>query len=302
MSTQLGHPRGDYMFATQQSGTWDNTFSGIHVYRLDEAPAYPPDLATGTYRTPNGLTPPYPPNADSKWSSVDYYRYWGVFLTDWEATSPDYTVEYHYAGNPMVPDAESEQSSLGLARRDQYCDRTWADSEADLDTGANTLTKTGETGTEYILGGTDAPLYTDLVRFSATPCESGNCIRIRWETATEIDMVGFRLLRSDGSDGKYVPIPDSFTAAAAVTETGGAVYEYLDYGVDAEAAGKTDYILEAEDIYPSTENQRFGPISVAGKSLDLSDNGNGADHSTSSGFSEDDDTCFIRSIAAKSLF
>jgi len=98
------------MFATQYGGTWGGTFSGIQIYRVDASPVYPPDLWTTpippySYQTPNGLTPPFPPNAATNWSSIDYYRYWGVFVTDWATgvNEPIYDVIYNYNGNPSVP-------------------------------------------------------------------------------------------------------------------------------------------------------------------------------------------------------
>ena len=92
ISATIAHSDGDYFFASS-NGTWNNAFAGIHVYRVDGPPVYPPDI-TGPlpydpYVTPNGLTPP------AGWSSVDYYRYWGVFATDWTA-GLTYDVIYNY--------------------------------------------------------------------------------------------------------------------------------------------------------------------------------------------------------------
>jgi len=138
-SANLGHADGDSITASADTGTWNNTFSGLQIYRVDEAPVYPPDIATSPYAySPNGLTPPYTFGTPSeKWSSIDYYRYWGVFVTDW-TTTPTYQLVYNYSGNPSVP---VDETVLGLAKRDEYCDRTWADAAATLDTTANTLTK-----------------------------------------------------------------------------------------------------------------------------------------------------------------
>ncbi len=258
VSVQLTHPDGDYLFATQNTGTWTDTFSGIQLYRLDEAPVYPPDLwdfpnPPYSYQTPNGLTPP------TGWSSIDYYRYWGVFVTDWINTPKTYDVVYYYgtagSGNPSVP---QDDSVLGLAKRDDYCDPTWADSGATLNTGADTLTLTGEAGTEYVLGGDDAPLAITLASFTAKVVDG--CIEIFWETATEIGTLGFQLWRSTEKDGDYERVPGSFTRSAAVMEAMGAQYSFTD--CDAVLDGKTLYYykLEEIDVDNTKGNAFYGPM------------------------------------------
>jgi len=72
-------------------------------------------------------------------------RYWGVFAV---GTSPTYTVTYNYDGHPGI----SNEDDLELAYRGNHSVNAWADLDATLETGANTLTKTGESGTEYALG------------------------------------------------------------------------------------------------------------------------------------------------------
>ena len=253
-STNLAHPDGDDFTAAAFGGTWGTVNdSGIHVYRVDEAPVYPPDIGTVPYAFGSiGLTPP------PDWSSIDYYRYWGVFVTG--GVSPTYGVVYNYDGNPSVPATEADQSELGLAKRDHYCDRTWADAAATLDTTANTLTKTGETGTEYILGGKDAPLAIALASFYAEYDKISDCIQITWTTASEVDTLGFQLWRSDTKDGPYTLIDDSFIASKTVTGTSGAEYSYLDCDVDLYTYMTYYYKLEEIDIDNTQKNSVYGPI------------------------------------------
>ena len=268
VSAQLSHPDGDYMFGTANSDTtWTKDSSGLHIYRVDEAPVYLPDLWDSPdppygYVIPNGLTPPNTthssPSPTKNWSSIDYYRYWGVFVTDWDRNTspePEYDVTYYYDGNPMVP---IDDSNLGLARRDNFCDRSWDDPGATLDTGADTLFLAEETGTEYILGGTDDPLAIVLISFTAAI--NDRCIDIAWETATEVDTIGFQLWRSEEKNGTYTPIPESYTAAKAAVETAGAGYSFTDCHVVINDEVTYYYKLEEIGMDSTKDKQFHGPI------------------------------------------
>ncbi|RJP88876.1 MAG: DUF2341 domain-containing protein [Desulfobacteraceae bacterium] len=274
VTAQLTHSDGDYMDVTENTtngAIWNGPFSGLHIYRVDEAPVYPPDLWEDTYydyQTPNGLTPP------AGWSSIDYYRYWGVFVTDWDdvTNQPEYDVVYHYAGNPSVP---ADDSVVALARRPEYCFGTWTDSGYVLDSVINdTLTVTGDsqygpppTNPEYILGGKDAPLAITLASFAAEAHDG--CINVHWETATEIDTAGFYLWRSNQKDGVYTRIEDSFTRSEAKAETMGVAYKYMDCGVDEDAGGYY-YKLEEVDFDNAKDNPFYGPIGPVAQTVSAS--------------------------------
>jgi len=284
ISAQLAHPDGDYMFATEFLGTWNGTFSGLQIYRIDEAPVYPPDRWDDppySYATPNGLTPPYPPNAATNWSSIDYYRYWGVFATDWAtgAGEPTYDVIYHYGtvgnGNPNVPDdadpSDTTTPQIGLAKRDAYCDRSWEDSGAYWAFGTDQLELLGpgdvqsqngppKTNPEYVLGGINQPLAIALASFYAELEKDSDCIRITWKTATEVNTIGFQLWRSDTKEGPYTLVPGSFTASEAVSETRGAEYSHLDCDADLDTYMTYYYKLEEIDLDNTRDNPVYGPI------------------------------------------
>jgi hypothetical protein len=282
VSAQLAHSDGDYMFATEFVGTWTGTFSGLQIYRLDEAPVYPPDLWEDTYhdyKTPNGMTPPYdfattPPSWT--WSSVDYYRYWGVFATDWAtgASEPEYDVIYNYNGNPSVPataDGTAGNPELGLAYRPTYCFGTWTDSGANWAFGTLQLELLGaadaqsqngppKTNPEYVLAGINQPLAIALASFYAEFDRSSECIRITWETATEVDTIGFQIWRSDTKEGPYTLMPGSFIASQSVSETTGAQYSYSDCDADLDTYMTFYYKLEEIDMDLARDNPVYGPI------------------------------------------
>ena len=285
-SATVTHPDGDYFTATKFAGDWGTKFSGLHVYQVDGVPVYPPDISGplpyNPYVTPNGLTPPYdfsttPPSWS--WSSIDYTRYWGVFTTDWTTTNqPTYDVIYNYGtvgnGNPNVPDeadpSDPNDPQIGLAYRPTYCYGTWTDSNAYWAFGTRQLELLGanskqqsqnspsKTNPEYVLGGKNQPLAISLASFTATVADG--CIDIFWETATEVDTVGFQLWRSETKNGVYELVPYSYTRSKSVTETRGAAYAFTDCSVVLD--GTTDYYYKLEEIDTDNakENPFYGPI------------------------------------------
>ena len=122
-TTTISHTNGDGITATGTSGT----FTGIQAYRAD-------DNAFRTGATvPSGYT-------------ADPLRFWGVKVMG--TSTPTYTLVYNYSGNPGVTD----ENGLKLLKRADHSVAAWSDALATLDMGANTLTHTGATGTEYALG------------------------------------------------------------------------------------------------------------------------------------------------------
>ena len=307
-STPLAHGDGDYMFATANAasviaGGWSSTSSGIQVYRVDEAPVYPPDLWEDLYYdylTPNGLTPPAnltapalpPPN---NWSSIDYYRYWGVFLTDpasGGATEPFYDLMYYYDGdpvnlldgNPSVPDnadGTAGNPRIGLARRPDYCFGTWTDSIATWNVPSlrlelsNQEQNTPKTNPEYVLGGIDQPLAITLAAFTAMAAD--NCVNVEWETATEINTAGFHVWRSDNPLVGFVRATDDLIASKSVMETMGATYSFQDCGVDLKNGNTWYYILEEIEIDADGSGNMHGPIGPVSETISAAKSTGGAD-------------------------
>ncbi|MCK4790902.1 MAG: LamG domain-containing protein, partial [Desulfobacteraceae bacterium] len=161
-SASITHTNGDDITATGDGGT----VTGIQVYRVDAT-------SMRTDATKPGAV----------WN-MDSERYWGVFCV---GTSPTYTVTYNYDGHPSI----TTESDLGLAYRGDHSVNAWTDLDATLDQGANTLTKTGQSGTEYALGSPsgDNSLPVELSGFIAVS-EMGAVI-LRWTTESEIENLGF---------------------------------------------------------------------------------------------------------------
>ena len=156
-------------------------------------------------------------------------------------TDPTYTIVYNYDGHPGIQD----ENYLDLCYRHD-AGSAWQRAYADLDTEANTLTLTGQSGTEYILAGVDSPTLIELASFTAAVYPDR--VALDWETASEIDNAGFRLWRSESVNGDYARIDDEMIAAKG-DEVTGAAYSYED-SVDNGAK----YFYRLEDIDYSGES------------------------------------------------
>ncbi len=98
------------------------------------------------------------------------------------------------------------------------------------------------------------PTAVELVRFEAYP--AGSSIRLEWETASEIDNLGFHLHRSDAPQGDYLRLNEVLIPSQAPGSPLGATYAWLDQ--DVQPGVVYFYKLEAVDLYgQSTE---YGPV------------------------------------------
>ena len=161
----LSHSDGDALTATTTAGTID----GILIYRVD----------ANSVRS--GSTVPTGYNADP-------LRYWGVRVIG--SASPTYDAEYNYSNHPGL----GTEADLRLVKRNNISDPDWLDASATLDVGANTLTLTNQSGTEYALASTSAALPVELNSFSAKLVD--NEIHLKWQTETEVDNYGFEIERA----------------------------------------------------------------------------------------------------------
>jgi len=100
------------------------------------------------------------------------------------------------------------------------------------------------------------PQAVDVVSFTAMGRES--TIDLAWETATEIDNVGFNLLRAESPDGARTQINGEMIPAQALGSVSGASYTYVDSGV---AAGVT-YYYWLEDVAASGDRTLNGPVAA----------------------------------------
>ncbi len=98
----------------------------------------------------------------------------------------------------------------------------------------------------------DQPLAANLVSFTAE-AEDG-AVQVSWETASEIDTLGFTLYRSNEPDSQLSTLV--FVPSQSPGSTAGAAYTFVDTGV---VAGQTYwYWLESADLTGTTS--MYGPF------------------------------------------
>jgi hypothetical protein len=108
-------------------------------------------------------------------------------------------------------------------------------------------------GAGYWYGGTD-PTAVTLARFEATAAKGG--ILVEWETATEMDTLGFNLYRGEPAGGPYARLNEALIPSQSPGVPTGASYAWLDGGVEA---GFTYYYL-LEDVDVQGQAVRHGPV------------------------------------------
>lgn len=101
-----------------------------------------------------------------------------------------------------------------------------------------------------------APTAVELLRFEAAA--QGEAVLLAWETATELDNLGFNLYRSASPAGPWVLVNAALIPAQAPGAVFGAVYELLDTEVTPGAP--MYYRLEDVDIHGVSTFH--GPISI----------------------------------------
>lgn len=100
------------------------------------------------------------------------------------------------------------------------------------------------------------PTGVELSRFEAWA--DGAAIRVEWETASELDTLGFNLYRAESADGPWTQLNDALIPAQMPGSPVGAVYQVVDESVQP---GITYfYWLEDVDLYGVTS--LHGPISA----------------------------------------
>jgi len=93
-----------------------------------------------------------------------------------------------------------------------------------------------------------------LVSFVAYP--GNQQVILEWETATEADMLGFYIVRSEQPNGNYTRVsPFIFTQGTPIS---GLIYQYIDLNL---LNGQT-YYYKLEAVDNSYNSEFFGPVSA----------------------------------------
>jgi hypothetical protein len=102
-----------------------------------------------------------------------------------------------------------------------------------------------------------APTAVTLASFTA---EAGpGQIVLAWETATELDNLGFHLYRSDTAGGPYTQLNEVLIPSQAPGSLQGAEYVWEDQDVVAGAA----YYYKLESVDTRDRRTLYGPVSAS---------------------------------------
>jgi hypothetical protein len=104
--------------------------------------------------------------------------------------------------------------------------------------------------------GTNSPTAIDLASFTAAP--AGRSIQLQWETATELDNLGFNLYRAEAADGPWTKLNASLIPAQAPGSPVGATYTFEDANITRGAT----YYYRLEDLDVYGQSQFHGPVSA----------------------------------------
>jgi len=94
-----------------------------------------------------------------------------------------------------------------------------------------------------------------LNTFTADP--GNRKVTLRWNTASEIDNLGFNIYRSDAEDGEYVKVNAELIAAKG-SAAQGAEYQF----VDNDVKNRKTYFYKLEDIDINDISTFHGPVSA----------------------------------------
>ncbi|MBN1922612.1 MAG: hypothetical protein JW892_15290, partial [Anaerolineae bacterium] len=129
----------------------------------------------------------------------------------------------------------------------------------EVNAGANTLTMIVNSFSDFTAGGPVNPTAVFLASFTAVP--EGEEIRVAWETAAELQNLGFNLYRSESPAGPWVKLNAELIGAQNPGAVFGASYEWLDSEV-APGAPSAPVYYRLEDVDVSGVSTFHGPVSA----------------------------------------
>lgn len=105
----------------------------------------------------------------------------------------------------------------------------------------------------------DSPLAVQVASFTAMP--AGQHARLAWETASELNNLGFNLYRGPTADGPWTQVNAELIPSAAPGSTFGQAYQFIDPA--ALSPGVTWYGLEAVDVLGAASGVGLASLELA---------------------------------------
>jgi hypothetical protein len=177
---------------------------------------------------------------------------WGI--REYGNVTADLVIDYSNVPNISNPGA------IKLLKRADAAS-AWTDVTGDFthNTTLRTFTKTGETSfSEFSIGDNgENPTAVDLVYFVATATDLG--IRLDWQTATELELLGFDLYRAESEADLPVRLNEEPIPGQSSGSPVGGSYSFQ----DLTAVPGTTYYYWLEVIQSDGAAERYGPVSTA---------------------------------------
>jgi hypothetical protein len=159
-----------------------------------------------------------------------------------------------FTGNGFDIYNESNEYTIRVLPSSGHLRVTVSPSQATVD-----YVRSGGTGGGYTYTIDPSPTVVTLASFTATPHDGA--ILLAWETASEIDNVGFNLYRSESPSGQYAKLNQPLIPGQSLGSLVGAEYAWLDEAVEP---GKV-YYYRLEDVEVGGKSTFHGPISASAK-------------------------------------
>ena len=155
-------------------------------------------------------------------------------------------------------DSDVDPTKEAELRAYRYNSTDWEPYSSTVDTGDNLVTATlVTTFSQWALGGPGTSTAVDLTSFTAAP--QGDAILVSWETATELDRLGFDLYRATSLGGPLTRLNEGLILSPVPGSPAGALYTYLDELVNPGAT----YYYWLDSVGVNGVATRDGPVSAA---------------------------------------
>ncbi|MGB8647349.1 MAG: Ig-like domain repeat protein, partial [Anaerolineae bacterium] len=206
-------------------------------------------FASGTL--PNPMTVTLTPGAPVSANTAVQRKY---TLTATGGSGYAATVRLHYSHSELNGNAEA---SLQLWRDDTTLAQWVLQGASARDTTVNWVEKSGVSQfSDWVLSGNN-PTAITLALLKAQ--WQGKAVQVTWETASEINNLGYNLLRSTAQAGPYTKLNATLIPSGCFVCIDGVSYTWTD---STATAGKTYYYkLQAVDADGTV--QTFGPVKAA---------------------------------------
>jgi len=253
---------GDYAAMTYDWGYTLVPVTAMSQYLVvGWAPGHDPNIPTATQNSaPVWLTGGHTTNPASTTAfqvCVDYNGNGGPTTDPITGRTYDTTVSVTPFGQTILYDPDGEQTGMQLwvcdvtSGTDAVITAAWGE-DPDTATVARPAMDMGYT----IRNQSNLPTSVKLLWFEAIG--EAEAIRVSWETASEVDLLGFNVYRAEAESGPRIKLNVDLIPVQSPGHSLGGIYEYL----DAVLAGGIPYFYWLETVDMLGARFEYGPVTA----------------------------------------